>query len=546
MKLLDVLKKYDRALMRESTKLVKKYNELLKEAGMENDLMDDETLDVDIDVDAENASTDDVSPEEVYDDVAEFFEVNESKKTSKSKKTAKKSKSTEAKKPAKPSKKKEDDKADDKADEKGAEDEKNEKPTKKTGKDELTFEQFFETEDITEDDILKNRPHNNHHDDPDSVVVDESEDDYDEGNNPDNDEIVDPKETRMSVDPNGEGMNIHNQLLDMLQGKDKDNEKTKYEPPSAKDKDYDEDFDPDDPDYLPDEEETLDSHYRKMTDRVYNPDIDDDYEDYEIPESEKACSKFDKFFEDDDSDESLKKTDSQDKARKAPVKAKTSKAASQPSDGGVEMQPASEFFKDENTKVVPKVDECDSSDIVDEDELNEVQHPPAPVQKNDMSPRDQLLARLFPNSKDSHKNPDDEMKTVIDTSDEEEMKARRERERNYIRNPVSHYQPKTNELGQQVVGMPSRTKNSLKASRYTPYSKGELPPQFQKQYNGIRSDEIDPEVDPFFGKKVQHFSSFEDRRRDKVKKAAQAKNSYTADRDFDADTTKDFELKFKS
>ena len=104
----------------------------------------------------------------------------------------------------------------------------------------------------------------------------------------------------MSVDPNGEGMNIHNQLLDMLQGKDKDNEKTKYEPPSAKDKDYDEDFDPDDPDYLPDEEETLDSHYRKMTDRVYNPDIDDDYEDYEIPESEKACSKFDKFFEDEE------------------------------------------------------------------------------------------------------------------------------------------------------------------------------------------------------------------------------------------------------
>jgi hypothetical protein len=174
---------------------------------------------------------------------------------------------------------------------------------------------------------------------------------------------------------------------------------------------------------------------------------------------------------------------------------------------------------------VPKVVECDSSDTVDEDELNEVQHPEAPIQKNDKSPRDLLLARLFPNSKDSQKNPDDEMKTVIDTSDEEEMKARREKERNYIRNPESHYQPKTNELGQQVVGMPSRPKTSLKASRYTPYSKGELPPQFQKQYNGIRSDEINPEVDPFFGKKVQHFTSSEDRRRYGVKKAAQAEKS---------------------
>jgi hypothetical protein len=328
MKLLDVLKKYDRALMRESTKLVKKYNELLKEAGMDDDLMDDETLDVGIDVDAEDASADDVSSEEVYDDVDEFFEVNESKQNAKSKTPAKKSKSTEDKKPAKPSKKKEDDKAD----EEGAEDE---KPTKKTGKDELTFEQFFETEDITEDDILKNRPHNNHHDDPDSVVVDESEDDYDEGNNPDNDEIVDPKETRMSIDPNGEGMNIHNELFDRLTGNMEDKDNTKYESPSDNDEDYDEDFDPDDPDYIPDEEETLDSHYRKMSDRAYNPDFDDEY--YEIPESEKACSKFDKFFEDDDSDVVLKKTDSRDQAKQAPVKAKMSKAASKPSDGGVEM-----------------------------------------------------------------------------------------------------------------------------------------------------------------------------------------------------------------
>lgn len=251
MKLLDVLKRYDRKLMEESSKLVKKYKSLLKEedlcdGGVCEDTYEDDFNEADYSDEeaakaaakaastaaaaaARAAAAPAVTPGPDFDkeEYKKYFEkdldeedvdecgdgisedddlLSEAKKSKKSsKKPAAKKSSKAAKKPAK----KEDSAKD---------------------KDEvdvdISMDDFFtEDDDLTEDDMLKNRPHNNHHDDPASVVNEvedekckdgackskdkeckkdcdksecaESEDDFDPDFNPDGDEEVDDDETKL-------------------------------------------------------------------------------------------------------------------------------------------------------------------------------------------------------------------------------------------------------------------------------------------------------------------------------------------------------------
>jgi len=246
MKLLDVLKRYDRKLMEESSKLVKKYKSLLKEedlcdGGVCEDTYEDDFNEADYsDEEAAKAAANaastaaaaaakaakapavtpgpDFDQEKFEKDFGKALDeedvdecdnsvsknddlLSEAKKSKKSsKKPAAKKSSKAAKKPAK-----KEDNAEDK-DEVDVD---------------LSMDDFFtEDNDLAEDDMLKNRPHNNHHDDPAGVVSEgekeckdgecksegeeckkecaESEDDFDPEFNPDNDEEVEDDERKFA------------------------------------------------------------------------------------------------------------------------------------------------------------------------------------------------------------------------------------------------------------------------------------------------------------------------------------------------------------
>ena len=156
MKLLDVLKKYNRILVRENANLARKYNSILHESFEcdENDDMLEDTAPT-TSFDENDDISDSCNENEVPEEVLAFF--NESKKAAKksSKKPAKKSAKKPAKKPAKKTADAPD--KDNSPDDIDIDDIGNE--TSDADTDNISAAKFFESEDIDEAEIDQPKPY---------------------------------------------------------------------------------------------------------------------------------------------------------------------------------------------------------------------------------------------------------------------------------------------------------------------------------------------------------------------------------------------------